>query len=119
MTTLYDKTGSESPLKKFTFRIREMCRADELPRYAMTETATQDGSPAVHFIDRAFAEQAVKERRVADKGRRGREDARAAWIDAQRDPRSFEAAWSAWIEGGFAPEDFARICADRHVVMPG
>jgi plasmid replication initiation protein len=118
MTTLYDKTGSESPLKKFTFRIREMCRADELPRYAMRETATQDGSSAVHFVDRMYAQEAVKERRGADKSQRGREDARAAWLDAQRDPRAFDGAWSAWIEGGYPPGGFAAACADRRANMP-
>ena len=118
MTTLYDKTGSESPLKKFTFRIREMCRADELPRYAMRETATQDGSPAVHFVDRIYAQEAVKERRGADKAQRGREDARAAWVDAQRDPRGFDGAWSAWIEGGYPPDGFVTACADRRAHMP-
>ena len=118
MTTLYEKTGSESPLKKFTFRIREMCRSDELPRYAMQETATQDGSPAVHFVDRAFAEQARKERRGADKAQRGRENARAAWLDAARDPREFESAWTAWIEGGHSPDAFTAACADRRAQMP-
>jgi plasmid replication initiation protein len=119
MTTLYEKTGSESPLKKFAFRIREMCRSDELPRYAMHETATQDGSPAVRFVDRAFLELAAEERRGADKAQRGREDARAAWIDAQRDPRGFDAAWSAWVERGHPPDGFAVACADRRANMPG
>ena len=54
----------------------------------------------VHFVDRMYAQQAVKERRGADKSQRGREDARAAWLDAQRDPRGFDGAWSAWIKPG-------------------
>ena len=95
-----------------------MCRADELPRYAMSETTTQDGSPAVHFVDRSFAQEIVKERRGADKAQRGREDARAAWVDAERDPRAFDEAWSAWIEGGYPPEGFATACADRRAIMP-
>ena len=125
METLHTKTGSESPLKKFAFRIREMCRSDELPRYAMKETKTQDGSAAVLFVDRAFiaAEQdaqaeAKKERKAADAGQRHRENGRAAWIDAGRDPRSFDPSWSAWIEKGFAPDEFAAACSDKRAVMP-
>lgn len=121
IATLYQKTGSESPLKKFAFRIREMCRSDELPRYAMQETTTQDGSPAVLFIDRQFLpddDKEDKERRAADAGQRHREDGRAAWLDAERDPREFDGAWSAWIEKGFAPEEFAKACRDKRAVMP-
>jgi len=118
METLHTKTGSESPFKKFTFRLREMCRSDELPRYAMKETKTQDGSPAVLFVDRAFVAEESKERRAADAGQRHREDGRAAWIDAARDPREFDQAWSAWIENGHAPSEFAGACSDKRAIMP-
>lgn len=117
MTTLYEKTGSESALKKFTFRVREMCQRNELPRYAMQETRTQDGSPAVHFIDRQFlSEEEVRNQLSPD--RRAQEDGRAAWIDAGRDPRGFDSAWSAWIEQGYPEGDFAAACANKRAVMP-
>lgn len=118
METLHTKTGSESPFKKFTFRLREMCRSDQLPRYAMKEMKTQDGSPAVLFIDRAFVAEESKERRAGDAGQRHREDGRAAWIDAARDPREFDQAWSAWIENGHAPSEFAGACSDKRAIMP-
>lgn len=118
ISTLYEKTGSESPMKKFAFRLREMCKTDELPRYAMQLTTTQDGSPAVLFIDRQFLAEEVKERRSADAGQRHREDGRAAWLDALRDPREFDDAWSAWIEGGYAPAEFAQACSDKRAIMP-
>jgi plasmid replication initiation protein len=118
METLHTKTGSESPLKKFTFRLREMCRNDELPRYAMKETKTQDGSAAVLFIDRTFLTEQAAERRAADAGQRHREDGRTAWIDADRDPRDFDLAWSAWIEKGHAPAEFAAACSDKRAIMP-
>lgn len=117
METLHLKTGSESPLKKFAFRIREMCRSDELPRYAMRETQTQDGSPAVLFIDRQFLDEDA-DRKSGDPAQRRREDARAAWIDADRNPREFDRAWSAWIEKGFAADEFAAACSDRRALMP-
>ena len=118
MTTLHQKTGNESVLKKFTFRIREMCRDDDLPRYAMTLTTTQDGSPAVHFVDRSFASHEAKAKKVGEGERRIREDGRAAWIDAGRDPRKFDGAWTAWREKGLLEKDFATVAADRRAVMP-
>jgi hypothetical protein len=69
-------------------------------------------------VDRLYSQEAVNERRGADKSQRGREDARAAWLDAQRDPRRFDGAWSAWIEGGYPPDGFATACADRRANMP-
>jgi plasmid replication initiation protein len=130
MTTLYEKTGSESPLKKFTFRIREMCRNDELPRYHMRETATQDGSPGVLFVDRAFV-QAPDGRENGEGDEKGRagagprsdrrrdlENARAAWLDTDRDPRLFDGCWAAWVAGGFPPDGFGAACRDPRAVMP-
>ena len=119
MSVLHEKTGSESPLKKFAFRLREMCREDDLPRYAMTGTTTQDGSAAVHFVDRSFVKAAAKAKRAGEGARRDLEDARTAWIDAGRDPRGFEEAWTAWCGKGLAERDFAAAAADRRAVMPG
>ena len=118
MTTLHQKTGSESVLKKFTFRIREMCRDDDLPRYAMTLTTTQDGSPAVHFVDRSFAAHEAKSKRAGEGERRIRDDGRTAWIDAGRDPRDFDSAWTAWVQKGLQEKDFAAVAGDRRAVMP-
>ena len=39
-------------------------------------------------------------------------------IDADRDPRDFDSAWTAWIEKGFAPAEFASACSDKRAVMP-
>jgi plasmid replication initiation protein len=83
---LHKKTGSESVSKKFAEMLRRVVKADKLPRYKMTWTTTQDGSAAVHFVDREIAAFTAEEkRRAADQARRERiaaEDARAAMIDA-------------------------------------
>ncbi len=96
-----------------------MCRDDDLPRYAMTLTTTQDGSAAVHFVDRSFGEHQAKAKKAGEGERRVREDGRAAWIDAGRDPRGFEGAWTAWLGKGMPDRDFAAVAADRRAVMPG
>jgi plasmid replication initiation protein len=88
---LHKKTGSESVSKKFAEMLRRVVKADKLPRYRMTWTATQDGSAAVHFVDRAIAEHQAEEKRNAEAlARRERiaaEDAKAALIDAGGTPR--------------------------------
>jgi plasmid replication initiation protein len=88
---LHKKTGSESVSKKFAEMLRRVVKADKLPRYQMTWTNTQDGSPAVHFVDREIAAFAVEEKRNEDaRARRERldaENARAALIDAGGNPR--------------------------------
>ena len=118
MSVLHQKTGSESALKKFTFRIREMCREDVLPRYSMTETTTQDGSAAVHFVDRSFAKDRAKLQRKGEGVRRLVDDAKVAWIDAGRDPRAFQDAWTAWTDSGLPEQGFAAAAADHRAVMP-
>lgn len=117
IATLHEKTGSESPLKKFAFRLREMCKQDDLPRYAMRLTVTQDGSPAVLFVDRAFLDEKAVAKQRATAEQRLREDARAAWLDAGRSPEGFEGAWAHWIQGGGSLEEFARVCQDKRAVM--
>lgn len=88
---LHKKTGSESVSKKFAEMLRRVVKADKLPRYKMTWTATQDGSPAVHFVDREIAVYAVEQRReqqeAARRAKIAAEDARAALIDAGINPR--------------------------------
>ena len=66
---LHKKTGSESVSKKFAEMLRRVVKANKLPRYQMTWTTTQDGSAAVHFVDRAIAEYQAEEKRRA--GRSG------------------------------------------------
>ncbi len=93
--TLHLKTGSESPPKKFAFRVREMCKNEgdpdkQLPRYRMTLTTTQDGAAAVHFADRELAAYLDDQDKAAQakrrKDRQAVEDARAAAIDAGKMP---------------------------------
>ncbi len=105
MSVLHEKTGSEAALKMFAFKVRELCQRDELPRYAMTDTKTESGEAAVHFIDRTFTAAAeVKERR-ATAIRTGRDRARMAWIDGGHNPRQFDAAYTDWCELNH-PADF-------------
>jgi plasmid replication initiation protein len=89
---LHKKTGSESSTKKFAEMLRKLVKADNLPRYSMTATTTQDGSPAVRFIDRDIAAYAAtQQKQEADAARRSRlaaEDARANLIDAGINPRT-------------------------------
>ncbi len=83
---LHKKTGSESASKKFAEMMRRVVKADKLPRYQMTWTTTQDGSAAVHFVDRAIVEHQAEERRKDEARKRqeriAAENARAAFIDA-------------------------------------
>jgi plasmid replication initiation protein len=56
MSILHQKTGSEEPVRNFAIRVRKLASREggegQLPRYRMRLTKTQDGSEAVHFIDR-------------------------------------------------------------------
>ncbi len=105
MSVLHEKTGSEAVLKMFAFKVRELCQRDELPRYAMTETKTEGGEPAVHFVDRNFIAAAEARERRAAAIRAGRDRARMAWIDGGHNPRQFEAAYEDWCEFNH-PVDF-------------
>jgi plasmid replication initiation protein len=49
---LHEKTGSDSPLKQFTYLLKKVVAKNALPEYEMTATKTNDGSPAVHFVRR-------------------------------------------------------------------
>jgi plasmid replication initiation protein len=49
---LHEKTGSDSPLKQFTYLLKRIITKNALPEYEMTLTKTQDGSAAVHFVRR-------------------------------------------------------------------
>ena len=54
MNTLYEKTGSDSPLKEFTRMLRKAVKANALPDYHLEWIEhTESGSPAVHIIRRS------------------------------------------------------------------
>jgi len=82
---LHDKTGSESPLKQFSYLLKRIISTNALPDYDLSWTSTADGSTAVHFIRRDAAERAEVRTALAkleaDSLRRRREDQRAAEID--------------------------------------
>jgi plasmid replication initiation protein len=87
MSILHQKTGSEEPLRNFAIRVRKLAAKEggdgQLPRYRMTMTKTQDGSEAVHFVDRLLADLnegldeaiARAERIAAENARRDKVDA--------------------------------------------
>lgn len=109
MDTLHTKTGSEGPLKKFAFRMRQLAKENTLPGYEMKITTAADNSPAVHFIARSIvATQAAVELSTSRQDRH-RVDARAAWLDSGKDPRGFDEAWAAWIKAGNSPSVFAEV----------
>lgn len=112
LDTLYAKTGSDSPFRKFCFFVREIAKRNDLPGYVMTLLNAADGSPAIHFQSRSVA--ATKEARVvaAAQQRRHEDEARALWIDQGRDPRQFARVWQEWIDTGNAPESFVVIYRD-------
>jgi plasmid replication initiation protein len=63
--TLYEKSGSESPYRRFKFEINKLARENVLPGYAL-EVLTPDGrEPSLRMIRRAKAEVARDEERPA------------------------------------------------------
>lgn len=91
MSVLHQKTGSEEAIRNFAIRIRKMAKKegseDQLPRYQMTMTKTQDGSEAVHFVDRMYVEAEKAQAAEARRARIAAEDERARMIDAGLNPR--------------------------------
>jgi plasmid replication initiation protein len=59
VSVLHDKTGSESPLKQFTYLLKRIVSANDLPDYDLSFVNTADNSPAVHFIRRDAVERAT------------------------------------------------------------
>ena len=54
LSTLHEKTGSDSPLKKFAFMLRQIVKADELPEYHLQWVdQTESGEPAVMMVRRS------------------------------------------------------------------
>jgi plasmid replication initiation protein len=85
ISLLQKKTGSDSTMKKFAEMLKKIVKANKLPRYTMTLTQLQDGSAAVHFVDRTLivtAKVSAQMRQAAaELERLAREDARAEEID--------------------------------------
>lgn len=53
--TLYDKSGSESPLRRFRFEMKKLCEEDQLPEYHLEwHEETESGSQAIHAVRREF-----------------------------------------------------------------
>lgn len=110
---LYQKTGSEEPIRNFAVRLRRLVMKNSLPRYSMTLTKTQDGSEAVHFIGRAFLSTVepptVRAASLGDQLTLARDKARTAWLDSGRNPRGFESAWARWLSDGREPDEFVGL----------
>jgi plasmid replication initiation protein len=58
ISVLHEKTGSDSPLKQFTYLLKRVIAKNAMPEYEMTMTKVSDGSAAVHFIRRDMASRA-------------------------------------------------------------
>lgn len=82
MSVLHEKTGSESPLKQFTYLMKRIVSANALPDYDLTLTSTRDGATAVHFVRRDAREKAEVKAALA---RLSAQDERLAQEDAHRD----------------------------------
>ncbi|BBF81692.1 MULTISPECIES: replication initiator protein A [Asticcacaulis] len=78
---LHEKTGSDSPLKQFTYLLKRIVAKNALPEYEMTLTKTNDGSPAVHFIKRDMEERVRVRDALKTLERQTAEDQRALEID--------------------------------------
>jgi plasmid replication initiation protein len=91
VSVLHDKSGSEGPLKQFTYLLKKIIAADTLPDYALTHVTTKDGAAAVHFVRRDAAERArIKaelDAMAAADSRRAKEDARALAMDSLMEGR--------------------------------
>lgn len=108
---LYKKTGSEEPTRNFAVRLRRLVAKNDLPRYSMRLTETQDGAPAVFFIARHHLESRgqLEETRGASE----RDRARAAWIDSGRAPRDFDKTFAEWRASGAGVEQFIETYGAR------
>jgi plasmid replication initiation protein len=86
LNVLHEKTGSDSPLKQFTYLLKKIVQADSLPDYRLAFVNAANGAPAVHFVRRDAAERSRMRAELAGltaaTEKRSREDARAAEVDA-------------------------------------
>ncbi len=85
VSVLHEKTGSESPLKQFTYLLKKIVVENRLPEYVLSHTTAADGSAAIHIVRIGAAERALAkadfDRAGAALTRRLREDARTAEVD--------------------------------------
>ena len=90
VSTLHDKTGSDSAAKEFGRMLRKIVETNELPEYDMSFVTMGDGSLGVKFIRRSVVERvqlkAELEAEAAARRRREREDRRADEVDGLVDP---------------------------------
>jgi len=86
LNVLHEKTGSDSPLKQFTYLLKKIVQADSLPDYRLSFVNAANGAPAVHFVRRDAAERSRMRTELAALAaateKRSREDARADEVDA-------------------------------------
>ena len=86
LNVLHEKTGSDSPLKQFTYLLKKIVQADSLPDYRLSFVNAANGAPAVHFVRRDAAERSRMRAELAALAaateKRSREDARADEVDA-------------------------------------
>ncbi|UDF05483.1 replication initiator protein A [Asticcacaulis sp. AND118] len=87
ISILHEKTGSDSPLKQFTYLLKRIVAKNALPEYEMTLTKTNDGSPAVHFIKRDMEERVRVRDALKSLERQSAEDQRALEIDGLMNKR--------------------------------
>jgi len=92
MSVLHEKSGSDSPMKQFSYLMRKMVEANALPDYDISFAVTQDRAAAVHFMRKGAATRArLKASLEAESVRRERirmEDSRANEVDALMSRRS-------------------------------
>ncbi|MFT3998063.1 MAG: replication initiator protein A [Asticcacaulis sp.] len=81
ISVLHEKTGSDSPLKQFTYLLKRILAKNTLPEYDMTLTKTNDGSPAVHFVKRDMEERVRVRDALKSLERQTLEDQRALEVD--------------------------------------
>jgi len=81
ISILHEKTGSDSPLKQFTYLLKRILVKNALPEYEMTLTKTNDGSPAVHFVKRDMEARLRMRDALKALERQTAEDQRALEID--------------------------------------
>jgi plasmid replication initiation protein len=101
MSVLHAKTGAESDLKSFSYRLRKLCKKNDLPRYAMTEVVATNGEAAIHFIDREALGKgpSTKAQLKADEAQT-RDAVRTVFIDNGYNPRDFQELWEALTSDG-------------------
>jgi hypothetical protein len=108
---------------KFAEMLRRVVKADKLPRYQMTSTTTQDGSPGVHFVDREIAiftaEQRRNEQGQARMAKIAAEDARVALVDPGRNLGRFSKYPRLSCHQGPVRRRAARLSEPAGVLDPG